>query len=36
VSGYRVPAERNRAAVDAAVAEVAASSRRLLETLVTR
>ncbi|MFM2105829.1 MAG: hypothetical protein RL338_861 [Chloroflexota bacterium] len=36
VSGYRVPAERNRAAFDAAVAEVAASSRRLLETLVTR
>lgn len=33
VSGYRVPSQRNRAAFDAAVSEVAAASRRLLDTL---
>jgi hypothetical protein len=36
VSGYRVPAARNAEAFDRAVEEVAASSRRLLESLVTR
>jgi hypothetical protein len=36
VSGYRTPAVRNQAAFDAAVAEIADSSRRLLDTLVTR
>ncbi len=36
VSGYRTPAIRNQAAFDAAVAEIADSSRRLLDTLVTR
>lgn len=33
VSGYRVPSQRNRDAFDAAVSEVAAASRRLLDTL---
>lgn len=33
VSGYRVPSQRNRAAFEAAVGEVAAASRRLLVTL---
>jgi hypothetical protein len=33
VSGYRHPARRNQAAFEAAVDEVAASSRRLLEAL---
>ena len=36
VSGYRVPAARNELAFDAAVDEITASSRRLLDTLVTR
>jgi hypothetical protein len=36
VSGYRTPAARNQEAFEAAVDEIAASSRRLLETLVTR
>ncbi len=36
VSGYRTPAQRNAAAFDAAVDDVAAASRRLLEGLVTR
>lgn len=36
VSGYRVPSRANAAAFEAAVDEVAAASRRLLETLVTR
>jgi hypothetical protein len=36
VSGYRVPAARNELAFDAAVEEITASSRRLLDTLVTR
>jgi hypothetical protein len=33
VSGYRVPSNRNSDAFDAAIEEVAASSRRLLEAL---
>ena len=33
VSGYRVPSQRNSEAFDAAVAEVAEASRRLLESL---
>ena len=33
LSGFREPAAHNRAAFDAAVAEVAASTRRLLEAL---
>ena len=33
VSGYRVPSQRNRDAFDAAVAEIAGSSRRLLEAV---
>lgn len=33
VSGYRAPSRRNQAAFDAAVAEIAASTRRLLEEL---
>lgn len=33
VSGYRVPSARNSAAFDAAIAEVAEASRRLLESL---
>jgi hypothetical protein len=36
VSGYRVPAARNELAFDAAVEEITASSRRLLDTLITR
>jgi hypothetical protein len=36
VSGYRAPAKRNEAAFRAAVEEVAASSQRLLEALVSR
>ncbi len=36
VSGYRAPAKRNEAAFQAAVEEIAASSRRLLASLVTR
>lgn len=36
VSGYRTPAQRNAAAFDAAVDDVAVASRRLLEDLVTR
>jgi hypothetical protein len=34
VSGFRAPAERNRAAFDAAVAEVDTATRRLLDSLV--
>ncbi len=34
VSGYRTPSRANRAAFDAAVEEIAESSRRLLETIV--
>jgi hypothetical protein len=33
VSGYRVPSQRNREAFDLAVAEIAGSSRRLLEAV---
>ncbi|HVA84681.1 MAG TPA: DUF2277 domain-containing protein [Candidatus Saccharimonadales bacterium] len=36
VSGYRVPSRRNSEAFDAAVAEIADSSRRLLESLALR
>jgi hypothetical protein len=36
VSGYRTPAMRNQVAFEAAVEEIAASSQRLLETLVVR
>jgi hypothetical protein len=36
VSGYRAPSRANRDAFDRAVAEVAASTRALLEALVTR
>jgi hypothetical protein len=33
LSGYRVPSARNAAAFDAAIAEVAAASARLLEAI---
>ena len=33
VSGYRQPSMRNRAAFEAAVAEIATSSQRLLDSL---
>lgn len=33
LSGYREPSERNRAAFDAAIADVAAASRRLVEAI---
>jgi len=36
VSGYRVPSHRNAEAFDAAVAEIAASSQRLLDSIATR
>ena len=36
VSGYRVPSRANEHAFDAAVDEIASSSRRLLSSLVTR
>jgi hypothetical protein len=36
VSGYRTPSRRNAEAFDAAVDEVAAATRRLLETLAAR
>ena len=35
VSGYRVPSRRNADAFDGAVAEIAAASRRLLESLAS-
>ena len=35
VSGYRVPSRKNAEAFDGAVAEIAAASRRLLESLAT-
>jgi len=35
VSGYRVPSRANREAFDACVDEIAASSHRLLDALVT-
>lgn len=34
VSGYRIPSQKNRDAFDEAVLEVAAASRRLLDTIV--
>ena len=36
VSGYRVPSQRNTEAFDAAVAEIADASARLLDSLATR
>ena len=36
VSGYRQPSKANQAAFDRAVAEIAASTRFLLDSLVTR
>ncbi len=33
VSGYRQPSKRNQAAFDAAVQEISAASRRLLDSL---
>jgi hypothetical protein len=37
VSGYRVPSQKNRDAFDEAVLDVAAASRRLLDTIaITR
>jgi hypothetical protein len=36
VSGYRVPSQRNTEAFDAAVAEIAEASSRLLDSLATR
>ena len=36
VSGYRKPSQANQAAFDAAVAEIAESTGRLLDTLVSR
>ncbi len=35
VSGYRVPSRRNAEAFDGAVAEIAAASKRLLESLAS-
>ena len=35
VSGYRVPSRKNAEAFDGAVAEVAAASKRLLESLAS-
>jgi hypothetical protein len=36
VSGYRAPSRANEAAFNLAVAEVAAATRKLLETLVVK
>ena len=36
ISGYRAPSRANREAFDAAVAEVAGASRRLLDGLTVR
>lgn len=36
VSGYRVPSQRNAEAFEAAVAEIAASSQRLLDSISPR
>jgi len=36
VSGYRVPSQRNTQAFEAAVAEIAEASARLLDSLATR
>ncbi|MGH2513682.1 MAG: DUF2277 domain-containing protein [Candidatus Limnocylindrales bacterium] len=35
VSGYRVPSRKNAPAFDGAVAEIAAASKRLLESLAS-
>ena len=35
VSGYRAPSRRNQPAFDAAVEEIAAASRRLLDAVAT-
>ena len=35
ISGYRVPSKKNADAFDAAVEEITASSRRLLESVTT-
>jgi len=35
VSGYRVPSRKNAEAFDGAVAEIAAASKRLLESIAT-
>lgn len=35
VSGYRVPSRKNAQAFDGAVAEIAAASKRLLESLAS-
>jgi hypothetical protein len=36
ISGYRAPSQANKEAFDRAVAEITASSRRLLDALVVR
>ena len=36
VSGYRAPSRLNQAAFDLAVEQIAASTKKLLESLVTR
>ena len=36
VSGYRKPSQANKPAFDAAVAEIASATQRLLDRLVTR
>jgi hypothetical protein len=36
VSGYRAPSQKNSQAFEAAVAEIADASRRLLDSLATR
>ena len=36
VSGYRKPSRANEAAFNTAIAEIAASTRRMLDTIVTK
>ena len=36
VSGYRKPSQANEAVFDTAIAQIAASTRQLLDSLVTR
>jgi hypothetical protein len=36
VSGYRVPSQKNSPAFEAAVAEIAEASQRLLDSIATR
>ena len=36
VSGYRVPSQKNTVAFEAAVAEIADASRRLLDSIASR